>query len=255
MLLIISDIHFGQADPAAERAKEKELLDLLESAGESLEGVYLLGDVFDQYVEYRYLVPKGFARFQARLAALTDAGVPVHYVVGNHDPWHLDYFEHELGVRVAHGALTLRLDGRTLHLEHGDDAGRSPLSTAFRRFIRHPVPFALFRTLLPADFAYRLTRWTKDRFGSDVVNPVTVRELDLRARTLLEHGADAVIMGHSHVPQCAEYGGGVYVNPGSWHVDRAFVAADASSIVVRRWNGDDIFVYPFQVAESGRSGM
>ena len=111
------------------------------------------------------------------LARLTDRGVPVHYIVGNHDPWHLDYFERELGVTVSREAMEFRADGRALHLSHGDGR-RDSRHVGIRRYIvRHPVSMALFRTLLPADVAYKLTRWTKNRFGSAGVDPQTVEQL------------------------------------------------------------------------------
>ncbi len=254
MLVIISDIHFGQGPAVAERAKERALLELLHGHRDELEALYLLGDVFDQFVEYRHLLPKGFARFQGRLAELTDAGVPVHYLVGNHDPWHLDYFEKELGVALHRSGFALTVDGRSLTLSHGDTAGESGVSHWARGLFRHRASAALFRTLIPADAAYRLTRWTKTTFGSDPLDPETDRQLALTAKRQLERGSDVVIMGHSHVPRCLEHAGGIYVNAGSWHIDRCYVTVDASSIAVRRWNGEDFFVYAFDNAEIDRSG-
>jgi UDP-2,3-diacylglucosamine hydrolase len=254
VLLIVSDMHFGKAARNAERAKEADLLALLDSLQDELEAVYLLGDVSDQYVEYRHLIPKGFVRFQGRLAQLTDSGIPVHYIVGNHDPWHIDYFEQELGVRVHREPITLQIHERSMILGHGDGAGIHPVPAMLRRVVRHPIPFALFRTLLPADAAHRLTRWTKSRFGSNSVEPQTIERLEHHARELLEGEADVVVLGHSHRPQCVEHGRGVYMNTGSWHVDRTYATVTKSSIVLRQWNGEDVSVYLFHVAENSRSG-
>ena len=253
MILIISDIHFGRGGHDAERAKERDLLNFLETVTPDLEALYLLGDVFDQFVEYRHLIPKGFERFKGRLAALTDAGVPVHYVVGNHDPWHIDYFEKELGATVALAAITQHHRGRTLVLGHGDEAADGPVAAWTRRAVRHPVSHALFRTLLPADVAYRLTRWTKERLAADPIDMRVVAALERHAARLLDGGADAVVLGHSHLPQCVRLGSGVYVNAGSWDVDRSYVTVDDDAIVVGRWNGEDVFVYPFVVANDDGS--
>jgi UDP-2,3-diacylglucosamine hydrolase len=253
MILILSDIHLGRADSAAERAKERDLLDLIDSVVEELSALVLLGDVFDQFVEYRHLVPKGFLRFQARLAALADSGTPVQYVVGNHDPWHLDYFEAELGVKVAHESMVFRENGRNVMMAHGDHAGRGALSALAQRAVRHSLSHSLFRTVLPADFAYRLTRWTRNFLSSEPIDPRTVEKLGKNAaKTLLSGEADVVIFGHSHLPRCESHGEGVYVNAGSFDVDRTFVTLRDDSIVVSRWNGDDVFVYPFVIANDDR---
>lgn len=248
MILIISDIHFGRADRVAEKAKERDVLDLVDRFQPELEAVCLLGDVFDQYVEYTHLVPKGFLRFQACLATLTDSGIPVHYVVGNHDPWHLDYYESELGVRIAREALSLQHGGRAILLSHGDQAGASATSHVIRRLVRHPASHALFRTLLPADLAYRLTRWTKRRLSSEPIDPRTVERLSAHAAQQLdEEGVDVVVYGHSHAPRCELLGNGLYINAGSFDLDRTFVRLQNDSVVVSRWNGEDVFVYPFHV--------
>ncbi len=254
MILIVSDIHFGRADAVTERAKEQDLLSLLETLRPNLDAVVLLGDVFDQYVEYRHLIPKGFVRFQAYLADLADAGQPVHYVVGNHDPWHLDYFKTELGVETTRTSLTMEHAGRTVLLAHGDGLGNGSLSRWIRGAIRHPYSHALFRTLLPADPAHRLTEWTKNRLSSEPTDPQTAADLEKHAAQRLSSGeADIVIYGHSHLAQCQAYGEAVYVNAGRFDVDRTFVLLSGDSIVVRRWNGEDIFVYPFFDAQDDRS--
>ncbi len=248
MILIISDIHFGRSDLAAEKAKERDFLDLIDRVQPELEGVCLLGDVFDQYVEYTHLVPKGFLRFQACLAGLADSGIPVHYIVGNHDPWHLDYYESELGVRVAREALSLQHGGRTVLLSHGDQAGSSAASQLIRKLVRHPASHALFRALLPADFAYRFTRWTKRMLSSEPIDPDTVARLDAHAaQRLVEEGVDVLIFGHSHVPRCDLLEDGLYINAGSFDTDRTFVRLREDSVVVSRWNGEDVFVYPFGI--------
>jgi UDP-2,3-diacylglucosamine hydrolase len=255
VILIISDIHFGRGDAETEKAKERDVLDLIESARPELASLCLLGDVFDQYVEYRHLVPKGFVRFQACLAQLSDSGIPVHYVVGNHDPWHLDYFESELGVQVARDTLTVGHYGRTILMSHGDDAGTARLSTVIRTIVRHPSAHALFRTLLPADIAYRLTRWTKRMLSSEPIDPRTVARLDDDAADRLAQGdLDILVYGHSHFPRCLAVEKGLYINAGSFGVDRTFVKLQDDSVVVARWNGEHVFVYPFPNRKNDRSG-
>ncbi|WP_243664081.1 UDP-2,3-diacylglucosamine diphosphatase [Rhodothermus marinus] len=198
MVLFFADLHLGRADPATERAVEQALLACLTAMAERVQHLVLVGDVFHHYIEYRYLVPRGFVRFQALLADWTTRGIPVTYVVGNHDPWHRDYFEQELGVRVLHEATVVPLLGHRVFLDHGDLAIARPLARVLRRLLRHPVPVWFYRTLLPGDLglalARRVTQWRPER-----LNPVTVERLRCYARRVLqEKRADVVVLGHSH---------------------------------------------------------
>jgi UDP-2,3-diacylglucosamine hydrolase len=239
LVLLISDIHFGKGDPASERAKEASLIACLRAHEAETEGLYLLGDVFDQYIEYAHLVPKGFVRFQALLAEWTDRGIPVTYLAGNHDPWHIDYFERELGVRVLLDELVEPLYGLNVHMAHGD--GISDASAAYRRlkpWLRHRLPVWAYRTLLPGDAGFRLARWWRRRFGSEALNPAVTDDLRDHAHMLLrEEDVDVVVMGHSHAHARFVWPEGTYVNSGCWHEECTFVRFDKNDLSLLRWNG------------------
>ena len=240
MILFVSDMHFGRGSRAAERASEAALIACLRSYETTAEGLYLVGDVFDEYIEYRRLIPKGFVRFQALLAEWTDRGVPVTYLVGNHDPWHGTYFEQELGVRIILDDLVETLHGRTVYLTHGDGLGQS--NRTYRRlkpWLRHPLPVGLYKAVLPADSGRRLARWFNRRCG-ERGNKRSVAE-DLRAharRVLAETAADLVVMGHSHHPEMQVWPEGAYLNPGGWSETRTLACLDKEGPKLLRWNGE-----------------
>ena len=240
MILFVSDMHFGRGSPAEERASEAALVACLRSYEATVERLYLVGDVFDKYIEYRTLIPKGFVRFQALLAEWTDRRVPVTYLVGNHDPWHRDYFEQELGVRVVFDDLTETLGDHTIYLAHGD--GLAPTSRAYRRlkpWLRPPVPVWLYRSLLPADTGLRLARWFNRRMGDKAVEPDIVEGLRAHARRILaETPADVAVMGHSHQAELCRWPEGVYLNTGSWYQDRTFAGLDQGGPKLLHWNGE-----------------
>src|SRR5690606_6470197 len=98
MILFLSDLHLGRGGPDMARRVEQDVIACLEHHRERVRHLILLGDIFDEYIEYRHLVPKGHTRLLGLLANWTDAGVPITYLVGNHDPWHRDYFQQELGI-------------------------------------------------------------------------------------------------------------------------------------------------------------
>lgn len=231
-------MHFGRFAPDLEKAEEQALIKCLRAYEAHVEHLYLLGDVFDQYIEYPNLVPKGFTRFQALLAEWTDHGRPVTYLTGNHDPWHIDYFREELGVRVCFKPIAEPLYGKNVYLLHGDGiASRFPLNAWIKQALQHPFPVYLYRTLLPGDTGYRLARWVNRRIHTDVISKEVVTALRNYARNLLaENKHDLILMGHSHMPECASWPDGTYVNTGSWRLSRTFACLDTNGIKLLKWD-------------------
>lgn len=244
MILFLSDLHLGRPAAGSERDEELDLIACLEHHRAEVEHLYLLGDVFDEYIEYRYLVPKGFVRLQGLLAAWTDAGIPVTYLVGNHDPWHDDYFERELGVQIRHEGF--RIDGPEgrFFLSHGDDAAEdSPFKAWLKGWLRHPLPVRIYKTVLPADAGFGFARFVNRRFGTRALDRDLVNRLRVHARRILKDGtADVVIFGHSHHPELLSWPEGSYLNTGYWHESRSFGRLHNGTLQSVRWNGQNVEV-------------
>ena len=239
MILFISDVHFGRGATATERAKEAALINCLEAHADQVEHLYLVGDVFDGFIEYRHLVPKGFVRFQALLARWTDRGTPVTYLFGNHDPWHRNYFQEELGVRLVPGTLTTTHEGVHLHLAHGDEqASTHSLYRWLRPLLRHPATMLLYRSLLPADLGLGLAQRISRLLHDEATDPSVIDALRDHARQVLRRGrADVVVMGHSHEAVLHSWTNGVYVNTGNWYEHRTFARLDQDGMRLQQWNG------------------
>ena len=239
MILFVSDMHFGRGPTAAERDKEAALLDCLQAHEDAVEHLYLIGDVFDGYIEYRHLVPKGFVRFQALLARWTDHGVPVTYLYGNHDPWHRNYFSEELGVTLAGNPLHTTHYTRRLHLAHGDAlASTHGLYRWVRPLLRHPLPIRLYQSLLPADLGLGLAQWISRTLHEPDPDPSVVQALQEHARQCVaDTDRDTVIMGHSHKSALITWPAGTYLNTGNWYDDRTFARLDSDGLHLCRWNG------------------
>ncbi|MEX0601174.1 MAG: UDP-2,3-diacylglucosamine diphosphatase [Rhodothermales bacterium] len=244
MILFISDVHLGRGDVDTGRAVERDLISCLSHHRNEVEHLYILGDLFDEYIEYRRLVPKGFVRLQGLLADWTDTGIPVTYLVGNHDPWHIDYFEAELGVRIAHDVVACRHHGVSFHLAHGDAMGdASTFKGWLKGWLRHPVPVWLYRSLLPADLGLGLARAVNRTFGNREIDRDLAGRLRVKARRILEdHTVDVVILGHSHQPECTSWPEGGYLNPGYWHESRSFARLVDGATQLVRWNGRSVDV-------------
>ena len=119
----LSDAHLGSLAIPHGRTQERRLVRFLDSIKEKASAVYLLGDMFDFWNEYRYVVPKGYSRFLGKLSELTDNGVEVHFFAGNHDLWTYGYLEEECGVIVHKAPVTTEIYSKVFFLAHGDGLG------------------------------------------------------------------------------------------------------------------------------------
>lgn len=119
----LSDAHLGSLAIPHGRTQERRLVRFLDSIKEKASAVYLLGDMFDFWNEYRYVVPKGYSRFLGKLSEMTDNGVEVHFFAGNHDLWTYGYLEEECGVIVHKAPVTTEIYGKVFFLAHGDGLG------------------------------------------------------------------------------------------------------------------------------------
>jgi UDP-2,3-diacylglucosamine hydrolase len=119
-----SDFHLGL--PSFEKGIEREKLVVawLDSIKDDAAEIFLVGDIFDFWYEYRYVIPKGYTRFLGKVAEITDAGIPVHFFTGNHDVWMFNYFPKELGVSVHTKPITREFNGKSFLIGHGDGLGK-----------------------------------------------------------------------------------------------------------------------------------
>jgi len=136
-IYFLSDAHLGSWAIPHQRMQERRLVRFLDSIKEKAAAVYLLGDMFDFWYEYKYVVPKGYTRFLGKLSELTDMGVEVHYFTGNHDIWAFDYLEKECGVILHKQPLTTELYGKIFFLAHGDGLGDPDPKFKLLRYLFH----------------------------------------------------------------------------------------------------------------------
>ena len=122
-IYFLSDAHLGSRANKHGRTQERRLVRFLDSIKEKAGAVYLLGDMFDYWYEYKYVVPKGYTRLLGKLSELTDLGVEVHFFTGNHDIWAFDYLEKECGVILHFQPVTVELGDKIFFLAHGDGLG------------------------------------------------------------------------------------------------------------------------------------
>ncbi|MBP3774560.1 MAG: UDP-2,3-diacylglucosamine diphosphatase [Bacteroidaceae bacterium] len=136
-IYFLSDAHLGSLAIPNDRERELHLVHFLDSIKLQAQAVYLLGDVFDFWYEYRHVVPKGHTRLLGKLGELTDMGVEIHFFPGNHDLWCNDYLEKECGLVLHRDLLVAQLDGKVFCMGHGDGLDRNDTSYLLLRRIFH----------------------------------------------------------------------------------------------------------------------
>ena len=136
-IYFLSDAHLGSRAIEHGRTQERRLVNFLDSIKHKAAAIYLLGDMFDFWHEYKNVVPKGFTRFLGKISELTDLGVEVHYFVGNHDLWMHDYLEKECGVIMHFNSSVVEIYGKVFYLAHGDGLGSKDKKFKFLRTIFH----------------------------------------------------------------------------------------------------------------------
>lgn len=209
----ISDAHLGSRAIANPREQEKNLCRFLDGIKEGAESIYILGDLFDFWFEYRHVVPKGYTRLLGKLSELTDRGIAIHFFTGNHDIWCKDYLTRECGVIMHYGPEVVEIDGRTFFLAHGDGLGDESKSFRFLRAIFHnPVCQWLFRWLHPdlgMSFGLNWARHSRMKHEPTADNPLgeppymgeDKEHLVLFAKEYIKThpGIDFFIFGHRHI--------------------------------------------------------
>jgi UDP-2,3-diacylglucosamine hydrolase len=159
----ISDLHLGTPDASSSRERELLFCKWLKEVSTNAKRIYIIGDLFDFWHEYKTVIPKGFVRAQAAIAQAVEAGVEVFLFTGNHDLWQNRYFEEELGVKVFFEPVMHNIDGKTFFIGHGDGLGPNDKGFKYiKKLFTNPVAQFFFRWLHPdigmkiaAHFSYK----------------------------------------------------------------------------------------------------
>ena len=129
----LSDLHLGAPYMKDTRENELRVVSFLDSIKDKADAIYLLGDILDYWYEYKFVVPRGYVRFFGKLAELSDAGIKIVWLKGNHDIWIFDYLPNELGIEVKDGNIVEEINGKKFFLSHGDGVGKLRPSFKFIR--------------------------------------------------------------------------------------------------------------------------
>jgi UDP-2,3-diacylglucosamine hydrolase len=232
----VSDCHFPPQHGAAERRKAS-FLGFLDMVGRDGEALYLLGDIFDFWFEYREVIPRYHLALLGKLQELTLAGVRLTLIGGNHDYWAGSFWRDEVGARVVYGSLQESLGGFEVYLLHGDGVGSGDYAYRLLKVVlRSPVAIRAFSLLHP-NVAVSLARW-----ASDMSQPkdkqyriMSNEKLATLATQKGEEGVALLVAGHSHRPELRRAGQAVFLNVGDWVEHFTYAQLRVDQVTLRQW--------------------
>lgn len=229
-IYMASDQHFGASGLESSLEREKKFVRWLGAIQDNAEAVYLLGDLFDFWFEYRRVVPRGYARLLGKLAELTDGGIEVSVFAGNHDMWYRDYFPNEIGAQVYFEPVSRTFFGKRYFLAHGDGIGPGDYGyKALKKFLRHPLTrwtFARLHPNLGFALATKFSKTSRKATHKHELKDYGEQELMLRfARQMQADGADYdyYVFGHRHLPKRVPAGGAELIVLGDWLTDYSYL--------------------------------
>ena len=240
-----SDQHFGVPDLQQSRIREEKFIRWLDIIKKDAQVLFLMGDLFDFWHEWKYVVPKGYIRVLGKIAELKDSGIDIYFFVGNHDLWMKNYFEVELGIPVYFEKRYYEINGKNFLLAHGDGLG--PGDKGYKRMKKvftNPLAQWAFRWLHP-DIAMRIANYMsqknklisgdedKEFLGEDKEFLIQYSKEKLKTEDI-----NYFVFGHRHLPLVFDLEKGAkYINLGDWIVYFTYGVYDGNSFEVKKFEG------------------
>ena len=240
-IYFVSDLHLGAPDRKSSLEREKDFVAWLDSIKKDAAELYLLGDIFDLWFDYKRVIPRGYSRLFGKFAELADSGIKMHYFTGNHDMWVFDYFAEEFGMKIYRKPVKREINGKKFFIGHGDGLGPGDLGYKFiKRVFAGKLNQWLYARLHP-NFALWLASFfsKKSRAATGSYDEVFKSEDDemlvLFAKDYLktEH-IDYFIFGHRHLKLDIKVGeNSRYINLGEWIKGRAYAVFDGHKLELK----------------------
>ena len=239
MIYFFGDAHLGASDPESERRKRDLLIGFLAHAKVDAEAIYILGDLFDFWFEYSRVIPKGHFKILRALSDLTEQGIQVTMLLGNHDYWVGDYLSKEAGISVVDGPIQLNAQSRRICLLHGDGiVPRDKGYRVLRALVRNPLVIAVFKWIHP-DIGMRMARIFSAASRHEVSEGTKkhTAEAILIMEDMLAEGYDAIISGHVHYPVLKEIGDKRCILVGDWITHMSYATLKDGEFALKTWTG------------------
>ncbi|MBN2013428.1 UDP-2,3-diacylglucosamine diphosphatase [candidate division KSB1 bacterium] len=234
----ISDVHIGAGHSEQDNERVKRLSAFLKSINSPGNTLFIVGDLFDFWFEYKYVVPKSQFNIFFHFYNLIQNGVEVHFLPGNHDYWTRDFFAKEVGFIMHPETMGTTLQGRKVFFFHGDGVSSKDKGyQLLKKIFRNRFNIFLYRWLHP-DLGVPLARLTSNTSRHHTANTVLKDEQDYLAFAVdkFEKGYDIVVMGHAHRPSLDEIDGKFFINLGDWISNNSYGVLYNGNLTLEYWN-------------------
>jgi UDP-2,3-diacylglucosamine hydrolase len=247
-IYFLSDFHLGAPDAASSLQREKQVVRFLNEIKNDAAEIFLVGDMFDFWYEYRRVIPKGYTRLLGKLAELSDADIPMHFFVGNHDMWMRDYFQRELNIPVYFEPKEFERNGKRFLIGHGDGLGPGDKGYKFlKKVFRNPLCKWLFGILPPyvgMGLANYLSRRSRAQTGAseEIFLGEDKEWLIIYCKEVLkEKKIDIFVFGHRHLAIDFRLNDNSrYINLGDWIHYYTYAVFDGNKLELKSFlNKDD----------------
>jgi len=244
-IFFASDFHLGSPNEETSLIREKKIVRWLDEISSEAYMIFLVGDIFDFWFEYKKAIPRGFIRFQGKLAELKDKNIPIYFFTGNHDMWMFDYFTNELDIPVFRQPIQFKFNNQLFLIGHGDGLGPGDHKYKFlKKFFASKLCQWLFARIHPnlgiglAHFWSRGTRIHKLKHedetfkGDDEWIWIYCKEIEKK----IHH--DYYIFGHRHLPLNLPVGEkSKYINLGEWFTQFTYASFDGQNMTLNKYEG------------------
>lgn len=244
-----SDFHLGSPTPEKSRERELLLIQWLDEISADAAHIFLLGDIFDFWFEYTKVIPKGFVRFQGKIAQICDSGIKVHIFTGNHDHWLRDYFQNEFGAKVYENPVSMQFNDKIFHIGHGDGLGPGDRAYKIMKILLfRNAPFRwLFNNVLPPNIGVWLGQsWSEKNKGNRIDRKERFEKPENEyiwhycRQKEAENHHDFYIFGHRHLALDLKVTeNSRYFNLGEWFGYRTYAVFEGNELKMLRYNAEN----------------
>ncbi|MBX9734826.1 MAG: UDP-2,3-diacylglucosamine diphosphatase [Chitinophagaceae bacterium] len=242
-IYFLSDFHLGAPNYAASLEREKKIVRFLDEIADTAAAIFIVGDIFDFWFEYKRAVPKYYTRLLGKLASLTDNNIPVYVFSGNHDMWMSGYFEEELNIPVFHDPREYIWNDKKFLIGHGDGLGPHDHGYKFlKKIFRNPICRWLFGVLHPnwgIGIANYFSRKSREKTGTadEAFLGEDKEWLILYCKEVLtQKEYDYFIFGHRHYPiDFALNNKSRYINLGDWIRNFTYASFDGEVVELKKY--------------------
>ena len=240
-IYFLSDFHLGAPDYESSLIREKRIVKFLDEIKKDASQIFILGDLFDFWYEYKKVVPKGFVRTLGKLAELTDSGIKIHFFVGNHDMWMKGYFEKEFNIKVYYHPEEFTLNEKIFFIGHGDGLGPKDYRYKFlKKVFRNKISQWLFGILHPG-LGIGMANYFSAKSRGDMNKPDEIflgedkEWLIVFSREQLKiNHYDYFIFGHRHLPVDFKLSDATrYINLGDWIKYNSYAVFDGKNLQLK----------------------